>query len=314
MRSQQLDLDACKAGLEEIDAQLKLGTLSEAEANVARLALLAPPRVSRRIFLRPQQSNPQTLVVVAAVFLLVSGIGAVTSYLEYPRREMASADGAASDAELLARLQNYAGSIPADDPSPPKAAGTMLPDVSTMIDRLAARLESNPKELEGWRTLGWSYFHMARYDQAATAFGRAVDLDPASTELKRSYDDAKAKAAAGGNVETASTSQPQTHPKIQPEASGNNGASGGEPTPAGPVPAAGHDGAIRSMVDGLANRLAQSPRDADGWTSLMRSRVVLGETEVANAAFRQALEVFKDDPATTNKIRAAAVDIGLRAD
>ncbi len=313
MRSQQLDLNACTAGLEEIDAQLKLGKLSEAEANVARLALLAPPR-EPSWFLRRGQSSPRTLLVVAAVFLLVSGIGAVTSYLEYPRREMASADANASDAELLARLQNYAGSIPAEDPSPPKTASTMLPDVTTMIDRLAARLETNPKDLEGWRTLGWSYFHMARYDQAATAFARAVDLDPASAELKRSYDDAKAKAVAGGNVEIASTSQPQAHPQIQAETSSNNGASGGEPTPSGPLPAAGHDGAIRSMVDGLANRLAQSPRDADGWTSLMRSRVVLGETEVANTAFRQALEVFKDDPATTDKIKAAAVDIGLKAD
>ena len=87
----------------------------------------------------------------------------------------------------------------------------------------------------------------------------------------------KAKAAAGGNVETASTSQPPPHPQIQAEASGNNGASRrGTCLLPGPVPAAGHDGAIRSMVDGLAKRLELSPRDADGWTSLMRSRVVLG--------------------------------------
>ncbi|MDO9382665.1 MAG: tetratricopeptide repeat protein [Hyphomicrobiaceae bacterium] len=220
MPTQKLDVDACMAGLEEIGAQLKLGKLSEAEADVARLALLAPARPSRWTFRSSHQSGPQTWIVVAAVFLLVSGVGAVTSYLEYPQRGFESAEGAGSDAELLARLQNYASSIPAEAPAPPKTAGAMLPDVTTMIDRLAARLETNPKDLEGWRTLGWSYFHMARYDQAATAFGRAVDLDPASAELKRSYDDAKAKAAAGPNIETSSTSQPQD--------SGTNGASGGE--------------------------------------------------------------------------------------
>lgn len=312
MRTQQLDVDACKAGLEEIDARLKLGKLSEVEANAARLTLLARPHASRWAFHQDQQSGPRTFIVVAAVFLLVSGIGAVTSYLEYPRREIASAEGPASDPELLARLQNYAGSIAAEDPAPPKAASTMLPDVNTMIERLAARLETNPKDLEGWRTLGWSYFHMARYDLAATAFGRAVELDPASAELKRSYDDAKAKAADSSSVETASTSQPQA--QTQAEGSGNNGASVGEPAPTGTVPAAGHDGAIRSMVDGLASRLEHSPRDADGWTSLMRSRVVLGETGAADGAFRKALEVFKDDPATTGKIRAAAVDLGLKTD
>jgi cytochrome c-type biogenesis protein CcmH len=33
---------------------------------------------------------------------------------------------------------------------------------------------------------------------------------------------------------------------------------------------------IQSMVDSLARRLEQSPRDADGWIKLIRSRVVLG--------------------------------------
>jgi hypothetical protein len=46
----------------------------------------------------------------------------------------------------------------------------------------------------------------------------------------------------------------------------------------------------------------------------MRSRVVLGEGEVAAAAFRKALSVFKDDSAASSKITAAAIDLGLRAE
>ena len=45
--------------------------------------------------------------------------------------------------------------------------------------------------------------------------------------------------------------------------------------------------AIRSMVDGLAERLESAPRDIEGWTRLMRSRVVLGEREAATAAFAE---------------------------
>src|SRR6185312_15864043 len=75
-----------------------------------------------------------------------------------------------------------------------------------------------------------------------------------------------------------------------------------------------NDAAIRSMVDGLADRLEASPRDIEGWTRLMRSRVVLGEREVAATAFRKALEVFKDDLAASGKITAAAVELGLRAE
>ena len=68
------------------------------------------------------------------------------------------------------------------------------------------------------------------------------------------------------------------------------------------------------MVDGLADRLVSSARDAEGWTRLMRSRVVLGEREVAAAAFRKALEVFKDDSAATGKITDTAIELGLKAE
>ena len=46
----------------------------------------------------------------------------------------------------------------------------------------------------------------------------------------------------------------------------------------------------------------------------MRSRVVLGETEVAATAFRKALEVFKDDFAASGEITAAAIELGLKAE
>jgi cytochrome c-type biogenesis protein CcmH len=68
------------------------------------------------------------------------------------------------------------------------------------------------------------------------------------------------------------------------------------------------------MVDGLADRLETSPRDIEGWTLLMRSRVVLGEREVAATAFRKALEIFKDDSAASDKITAAAIELGLKAE
>jgi hypothetical protein len=46
----------------------------------------------------------------------------------------------------------------------------------------------------------------------------------------------------------------------------------------------------------------------------MRSRVVLGERDVAATAFRRALEVFKDDAAASGKVIAAARELGLKAE
>jgi cytochrome c-type biogenesis protein CcmH len=208
---------------------------------------------------------------------------------------------------MLARLDDYARSIGTEQPAPTAAADKMLPDVNTMIERLAARLETTPEDIQGWRTLGWSYFNTGRYEEAAAAYAKAVALDPSSAELKVSYEEAKAKASESGNSETASSSQTEAAGK------GGDGPNVEKITKSEATPPHASDVAIRSMVDGLADRLESSPRDVEGWTRLMRSRVVLGEKEVAATAFHKALEVFKDDSAASGTITAAAIELGLKA-
>jgi cytochrome c-type biogenesis protein CcmH len=255
------------------------------------------------------------LIVAAAAFLLVAGIGAVTSYVGDPPEATGSGDTisfslsrSGSNGEMLARLTDYTRSIGTEEPASMAAAGKLLPDVNTMIERLTARLETTPEDIEGWRMLGWSYFHMARYEQAATAYARAVELDPSSAELKLSYEEAKAKASESANLETASSLQTEAVGK------GGDGPSVEKPAKSEAMPPRERDAAIQSMVDGLADRLESSPRDVEGWILLMRSRVVLGEREVAATAFRKALEVFKDDSAASGKITTAAIELGLKAE
>ena len=308
LQSEQLDLEASKACLEDIGARLKRGELSEAEADAARLALLSRLRLPRSAFGQSLQSTQ--MLFVAAVFLLISGIGAAFSYVE-SAPEAAGPEETISfsgpDGEMLTRLTDYARSLGTEQPSSTTAAGELLPDVNAMIERLAARLETTPQDVEGWRLLGWSYFHTARYEHAATAFGRALVLDPSSAELKLSFEEAKAKAkvSKSDSLEIASP--------LQTEAVdiGGDGLSVEKVTTPEAMPALERDAAIRSMVDGLAHRLESSPRDVDGWIHLMRSRLVLGERDVAATAFRKAREVFVDDSAESAKIMAAAIDLGL---
>jgi len=254
------------------------------------------------------------LIFAGAVFLLVAGVGAVTSYVGDPPEATGSADlissspsRSGSNDEVLARLTDYTRSIGTEKPAS-MAAGKLLPDVNTMIDRLVARLKTTPDDIEGWRMLGWSYFQTARYEEAASAFARAVELDPSSAELELSYEQAKAKVSESDNLETTSSLQTEAARKD------GDGPSVEKMTESEAMPPREHEAAIQSMVDGLANRLESSPRDVEGWTLLMRSRVVLGETEVAAAAFRKALEVFKDDSAASSKITAAAIELGLKAE
>ena len=301
--------------LEGIGAGLKLGKLNEAEADASRPALLSRLRSSRLWFGQDLRGTAGTLIVAAVAFLLVAGIGAVSSYVGDSPEATFSGDTipfslprSASNGEMLARLTEYTRSIGTEEPASMAAADKLLPDVNTMIERLAARLETAPEDIEGWRMLGWSYFHTELYEQAATAYARAVSLDPSSAELKRSYEEAKAKASESGNLETA--------PSLQTEAVGKSGdgRSVEKMTTSEAMPGRERDAAIRSMVDGLADRLERSPRDVEGWTLLMRSQVVLGEREVAATAFRKALEIFKDDSAASGKITAAAIELDLKGE
>jgi cytochrome c-type biogenesis protein CcmH len=215
---------------------------------------------------------------------------------------MSSLPRSGLDSKALSRLTDFAGTAETEAPASPPG-GKLLPDVSTMIERLAARLETAPDDIKGWRMLGWSYFNTGRYEQAAAAYAKAAALDPNSAELKVSYEQAKAKASG-----TASSLQ-------TPAA--NRGADDlrtAKVTKSEAAPPHESDAAIRAMVDGLAGRLERSPHDVDGWARLMRSRVVLGEREVATTAFRKALEVFKGDEAATGRLTTAAIELGLKAE
>ena len=233
-------------------------------------------------------------VSVAISCLLVAGVGAVGSYLGVSPEGTGLAEKTSlapsrsgTDGEVFGNLQDYARSIETGETAVAAAGGKLLPDVNSMIERLAARLDAAPDDVKGWRMLGWSYFNTGHYAEAATAYAKAVALDPSSTELKRSQEEAQAMAAGLPAEKMAK-------------------AEAAPPAERGPE--------IRAMVDGLAHRLESSPRDVDGWTRLLRSRVVLGEREVATAALRKALEVFKDDSAASSRISAAALELGLKSE
>jgi cytochrome c-type biogenesis protein CcmH len=67
----------------------------------------------------------------------------------------------------------------------------------------------------------------------------------------------------------------------------------------------------RSMVERLAGRLRQNPRDARGWIMLMRSRMALSEPQLAAEALRTGLAAFPGDTATQGQLRQAAQALGV---
>lgn len=59
--------------------------------------------------------------------------------------------------------------------------------IATMVSRLAARLESQPDDVEGWGRLGRSYLVLNEPEKARDAYARALKLKPDDAALKQGY-------------------------------------------------------------------------------------------------------------------------------
>ncbi len=70
-------------------------------------------------------------------------------------------------------------------------------DVEEMVAGLAARLQNEPDDIEGWTMLGKSYMMMRRYTEAKSVFKRLVDRSPEDTNMLLGYADATAMEANG---------------------------------------------------------------------------------------------------------------------
>lgn len=68
---------------------------------------------------------------------------------------------------------------------------------------------------------------------------------------------------------------------------------------------------IRSMVQGLDERLSEDGADIDGWLRLIRARMVLGEKDKAAEALTRATEALKDNQQAVARIEETRKALGL---
>ena len=138
--------------------------------------------------------------------------------------------------------------------------------IRSMVERLAARLEENPDDAQGWAQLARSYEVLGETEKAAQARARAEALG-------------EAKPAAGAAAPAAPIRGP-----TQEQIDGATGLS------------AEQQGAMaRAMVERLAARLEDEPDDADGWLQLARSYEALQRPADAEAAYASAAALRPDD-------------------
>src|SRR5437879_4505624 len=141
-----LNLAVYRDQLRELEADLRAGTLAQADYERARRELEArlledvenqagetePRRGGRAAMILAGVSIP---VLALAVYLVVGNPGAI---------------------------------------DPQAAHGVTLRQVEGMVERLASRLKDHPDDVEGWKLLGHSYNVLGRFQEAAQAYAKAA--------------------------------------------------------------------------------------------------------------------------------------------
>jgi cytochrome c-type biogenesis protein CcmH len=170
-----------------------------------------------------------------------------------------------------------------------------------------------PDQAQIWATLGEA-LTLAQTDgtvtpEASAAFQKAVQLDPKAVRPRFYLGQAKIEAGdkAGGLAawKALAAEQPAGAPErkaIETEIARIE-TGGGAAKPAADNPQAAM---IQGMVASLADKLKKDPNDVAGWSRLIRSYAVLGDTAKMNAALEEARRIFKDKPSERAQIESAA--------
>ena len=172
--------------------------------------------------------------------------------------------------------------------------------IEGMVRSLAAQLEANPMDFQGWQrlirsrvVLGEMETAQADLDRALQVFQNAPFPKQRLMELAQELD----LDASAANV--ASTTRGPTAEDIEA---------------AQDMSEEDQQAMIQGMVDGLAERLKDEPMDFQGWQMLIRSRIVLGDMANAQRDLDTALQHFKDAPFPKKRLTDMAAELGLNTE
>lgn len=179
------DLAVYRDQLKEIDVDQERGLITAAEAEAARIEikrriLALTPEATAPVVETPRADGARPVAVAVGLLLAAVSIG---TYLALGRPDLPA--------------KPY-------DPALERAAAAedMMREVEGMVDKLAARLKTQPNDPTGWRMLGWSYLQMGRIDEGAAALKTAAAQDPGNSALRSLLGEALVHQA-GGKVSPA---------------------------------------------------------------------------------------------------------------
>lgn len=321
--------------LKEIEADRSRGLISPAEAEAARLEIkrrmLAVERQAGR---GPQRGGGAALLMVLAVLVPLVGGGVYLATgtpgaesLPFAAREAERAE----DAKIVELTETLRARLLSDAAGGPTEGWELLAQTYMKMGRYGAAAEAlgrvvDRKNAHSGHLTQWAEALIAANDgvittRAAEAIDRALAMDvmnPAASYYKAQWLEQEGRAGQARELlllrlEQESREQPWMEIFIR-QANRLGAATGTEPvaledfvTVRGPsqadvaaaqeMTAEEREGFIRSMVEGLAARLEETPDDLDGWLQLGRAYGVLGEQARALEAYRAAEGLLDGLPA-----------------
>ncbi|MGQ0659488.1 tetratricopeptide repeat protein [Sphingosinicella sp.] len=117
--------------------------------------------------------------------------------------------------------------------------------------------------------------------------------------------------ARANNIDIANRLPPSRQPEQSVATRGIPGPNQQQLEQARNLPPGEQQRMAQGMVERLAARLRQNPRDANGWMMLMRSYMVQQQPDQAREALRSALAAFANDAATQTRLRTAAQELNV---
>ena len=209
------DISACIDQLTEFEKKAAAGTIDGNEADVTRAdikrRILSAGRTEKLDRARLSLSKRNLAVVAVAGIAIVGSFGLHAWNNDLANSITSMQLGSRNSTSVVDQLAAATAALP---PGPlflqnqqrGRVQGQQqatLGSVDEMIDRVVQRLKRNPKDVEGWRVLGWSYFNTDRFEESSAAYAKAIELSPNNAELRSAYGEALVRAAAGNVTDEA---------------------------------------------------------------------------------------------------------------
>lgn len=173
--SSALSLQVLREQLAELDNEQRAGTLDAAQYATERVEIERRAIEDGQATAASNAPSKRPLWLAAGIAVTVSAI-AVGTYWKLGAPEALDEQAASQGGQQ----QNAHAVTPQQ--------------IQAMVSKLAERLQSAPDDGDGWLMLARSYSALGRYPEAASAFGRAMNILPADAQLLADYADIVAMA------------------------------------------------------------------------------------------------------------------------